>query len=46
VETAKANDLEPWVYLNYLFENFPAAKSESALPALLPQNLETEDLKG
>ena len=38
VETAKANDLEPWAYLNYLFEKLPAAKSERALQALLPQN--------
>ena len=44
VETAKANDLEPWAYLNYLFERLPAAKSEQALLALLPQNLKTEDL--
>jgi transposase len=45
VETAKANDLEPWVYLNYLFEKLPAAKSEKALLELLPQNLKMEDLK-
>ena len=44
VETAKANDLEPWAYLNYLFEKLPTAKSEQALTALLPQNLKTEDL--
>ena len=46
VESAKANGLEPWAYLNFLFENLPAAKSEQALLALLPQNLKTEDLKG
>jgi transposase len=46
VETAKANDLEPWAYLNYLFERLPAAKSEQALQALLPQNLKMDDLKG
>jgi len=45
VESAKANDLEPWAYLNYLFEKLPATKSEQALLALLPQNLKTEDLK-
>ena len=45
VETAKANDLEPWAYLNYLFEKLPAATSEQALLALLPQNLKMEDLK-
>jgi len=46
VETAKANNLEPWAYLNYLFEKLPLAKSEQALLALLPQNLKMEDLKG
>ncbi len=45
VEAAKANDLEPWAYLNYLFEQLPTAKSEQALRALLPQNLKMEDLK-
>jgi len=39
VETAKANKLEPWAYLNYLFEQLPLAKSEQALIDLLPQNL-------
>jgi transposase len=46
VESAKANDLEPWAYLNYLFEKLPVAKSEQALLALLPQNLKMDDLKG
>ena len=46
VESAKANKLEPWAYLNYLFERLPAAKSEQALLALLPQNLTMEDLNG
>ena len=45
VETAKANKLEPWAYLNYLFEKLPSAKSEQELLALLPQNLKMEDLK-
>ncbi len=39
VETAKANNLEPWVYLNHLFEKPPAAESEKTLLQLLPQNL-------
>ena len=46
VESAKANSLEPWAYLNDLFEKLPAAKSEQALLALLPQNLKMDDLKG
>ena len=45
VETAKANGLEPWAYLNYLFEKLPTAKTEQALMDLLPQNLKIEDLK-
>jgi len=45
IESAKANGLEPWAYLNYLFENFPLAKSEEEIQALLPFNLKTEDLK-
>jgi transposase len=45
VETAKANKLEPWAYLNYLFEKLPSAKSEQALLELLPQNLKMEDLE-
>jgi len=46
VESPKANQLEPWAYLNYLFEKLPAAQSEQALIKLLPQNLKTEDLNG
>ena len=45
VETAKANDLEPWADLNYLFERLPAAKSKQALLELLPQNLQMGDLR-
>ena len=45
VESAKANGLEPWAYLNYLFEKLPVAKSEQALLDLLPQNLKMENLK-
>ena len=44
VESAKANGLEPWRYLNYLFEHFPLARSEEEIHALLPFNLKTEDL--
>ena len=46
VETAKANKLEAWTYLNYLFAKLPLAKSEQALMYLLPQNLKMEDLNG
>jgi len=44
VETAKANKLEPWAYLNHLFEQLPLAKSEQALLELLPQNFKMDDL--
>jgi transposase len=45
VETAKANALEPWAYLNYLFERLPAAKTPAAVEALLPHNLKNDELK-
>jgi len=45
VETAKANGLEPWAYLNHLFEQLPAAKTQAAIEALLPHNLKMDDLK-
>ena len=37
IETAKANGLEPYWYLRYLFERLPTAKTESDHKALLPQ---------
>jgi transposase len=45
IETAKANGLEPWAYLNHLFEHLPGAKSPEAVAALLPHNLKMNDLK-
>lgn len=45
IETAKANGLEPWAYLNYLFERLPGAKSPEAVAALLPHNLQLDDLR-
>ena len=45
VETAKANGLEPWAYLNYLFENYPRAKTNEDIFALLPHNLKEKNLK-
>jgi transposase len=38
VATARANGLEPCAYLNFLFENLPAADTVEALEALLPWN--------
>ncbi len=45
IETAKANDLEPWAYLNHLFEQLPTAKTDEAIEALLPHNLKMDELK-
>ena len=45
VESAKANHLEPWAYLNYLFKYFPLANTQEDIERLLPFNLKTEDLK-
>ena len=38
VATARANGIEPGAYLNFLFENLPAAETVDALQALLPCN--------
>jgi transposase len=39
IETAKANGLEPYRYLRYLFERLPVARMESDYKALLPQHV-------
>jgi transposase len=44
IETAKANNLEPYKYLRYLFERIPFAKCEEDYKALLPMNLQAEQL--
>ena len=45
IETAKANGLEPWAYLNHLFEHLPLAKTPAAVAALLPFNLKLDDVQ-
>lgn len=40
IETAKANGLEPYWYLKYLFENLPNAESTDDYRALLPYMLD------
>ena len=40
IETAKANGLEPYAYLRYIFKNLPLATSEQDLKALLPQHID------
>ena len=44
IETAKANKLEPYKYLRYLFEKIPFAECEADYKALLPMNLNAEQL--
>ena len=39
VMTCRANEVEPYAYLNYLFEHLPAASSVEQIEALLPWNL-------
>lgn len=43
IETAKANNLEPYMYLRFLFENLPLTP-ESKLINLLPTSLKAKDL--
>jgi len=40
IETAKANGLEPYWYLRYLFERLPLASTEEGYRALLPQYID------
>lgn len=44
IETAKANGLEPYRYLRYLFEKLPFAESVDDYEALLPMRLRPEDV--
>ena len=37
--TCRANEVEPYAYLNYLFEHLPAATTVEQFEALLPWNL-------
>ena len=40
VETAKANGLEPWFYLEKVFELLPRATTDSDIEALFPWRVE------
>ena len=44
IETAKANGLEPYAYLRYLFAKLPFAKTVEDCLALLPKNLDKDTL--
>jgi len=45
IETAKANGLEPYAYLRYLFAELPKAQTVDAIEALLPGNLDKDQIK-
>jgi len=40
IETAKMNNLEPYAYLRYLFENLPLASTEEEIKMLMPQYID------
>jgi len=44
IETAKANKLEPYAYLRYIFDKLPLAETLEDYEALLPCNLSREQL--
>jgi transposase len=44
IETAKANGLEPYWYLRYLFDRLPSAKTTEDYKGLLPQNVEKKQI--
>jgi len=46
IETAKANGLEPYWYLKYLFENLPEAMTADEFTALMPQNIDKTLIAG
>jgi len=45
IETAKANGLEPYAYLRYLFTELPKADTVAAIEALLPGNLDKNQIR-
>ncbi|HOV13912.1 MAG TPA: IS66 family transposase [Spirochaetota bacterium] len=45
IETAKANKLEPYSYLNYVFEQVPLCKTESDYEKLLPMFVDRTKIK-
>ena len=45
IETAKANAIEPWAYLNVLFEALPRIEDPAEIEALLPARLDPEILR-
>ncbi|MCF6263854.1 MAG: IS66 family transposase, partial [Xanthomonadales bacterium] len=46
IETAKANGLEPYAYLRYVFTELPKAETVEAIEALLPGNINMDQIRG
>ncbi|MBU1052541.1 MAG: transposase domain-containing protein [Proteobacteria bacterium] len=44
IETAKANRLEPYSYLRYIFKYLPLAKTTTDYEKLLPQKIDQKKL--
>lgn len=44
IETARANSLEPYWYLRHLFEHLPEAMSEDDFQALLPHQIDKDQI--
>ena len=44
IETAKANDLNPYGYLKWIFEETPLVKSEEGFKKFLPRNCDREQI--
>jgi transposase len=45
IETAKANRIEPWRYLNHLFDALPRVENPAELEALLPRNIDRDAIR-
>lgn len=45
IETAKTNGLEPYAYLRYLFTELPKAETVEAIEALLPGNIDKDQIR-
>jgi transposase len=45
IESAKANALQPYRYLRYLFDRIPGASSKEQLRVLLPDMITPEMIK-
>jgi len=45
IETAKANGLEPYAYLRYLFTALPKAETVEVIETLLPGNVDPDQIR-